>query len=95
MDAGGGGGSGDGGGESEDGGYPSALEGGEMSGLMDKLLGECSKWLEIFTPQVLLYLLMPMSRRFLEQELEGTCVTERIPGGCRERARSIDRDIVS
>ena len=26
--------------------------GGEMSRLMDKLLGECSKWLELFTPQV-------------------------------------------
>lgn len=45
-------GGGGGGGESEDGGYGSALDGGEMSGLMDKLLRECSKWLEIFTPQV-------------------------------------------
>lgn len=42
----------DGGGESEEGGSGSALGGGEMSGLMHKLLGECSKWLEIFTPQV-------------------------------------------
>ena len=27
-------------------------DGSEMSRLMDKLLGECSKWLELFTPQV-------------------------------------------
>lgn len=51
LDVGGGGGrAGDG--DSEDEG--SAMDGGgEMSGLMDKVLGECSKWLEIFTPQVL------------------------------------------
>lgn len=30
----------------------------EMSGLMDKLLGECSKWLEIFTPQVFMHVHM-------------------------------------
>lgn len=49
VDTGGGGG----GGESEDDGYGSLADaGGEMSGLVDKLLGECSKWLEIFTPQV-------------------------------------------
>lgn len=39
--------------------YGSALDGGEMSGLMDKLLGECSKWLEVLTPQVC----MPTPRR--------------------------------
>ncbi|CAM9946239.1 unnamed protein product, partial [Ectocarpus sp. 4 AP-2014] len=39
-----------GGGDSDDDGP--AVDGGcELSGLMDKLLGECSKWIEMFTPQ--------------------------------------------
>lgn len=60
----------DGGGESEDGGYGSALDGGEMSRLMDKLVGECSKWLEIFTPQVLLHADCSPLLRARERELK-------------------------
>lgn len=42
------------GGESEEDGSAEggAGGGGELSRLMDKVLGECSKWLELFTPQV-------------------------------------------
>lgn len=57
-----GGGDGGGGGvESEDDGAASTESGsgGEIWKLMDKLVGECSKWLELFTPQVKARVLSP------------------------------------
>lgn len=50
------GGGGDAEGTAEEDGAASSEEiskpGGELRGLLEKLLGECSKWLELFTPQV-------------------------------------------
>eukprot|EP00752_Nemacystus_decipiens_P015925 g14232.t1 len=90
----------DGGGESEDGGHGSAaLDGGEMSGLMDKLLGECSKWLEIFTPQDLETLLWAICRLehradalVAEMAKEGRRRQDELPSVLKQSGPSAARD---